>query len=297
MTIYRKSGKTARAEFCRGSLALVSISESGIAREEGDHFSCESAEASFQPIEPDLDQVRALASELRGWNPERFTILAGLAEHDMEGRHWSENFARVHIALVFRDLRLSFDLGSDSIGNLDLEPIRAVIAVPRTIGIPPAGISSITLAPHVAASLWSVASSLLPNIRQSTHPVFRFDGDGYEIREASLEKGWPNRYRPSYRSRPRHMPFHLRADWPRTMSPGGVRAMALVEPFTFVGNALSARFLGLSDSDAFVARLQISVDQLISKTRTVGPEEFWFPLAAGAYGSTTLLEGFSLSPD
>ena len=294
--IYRKSGKTIRAEFSRGSLALFSISESGIAREDGQHFSTEPADVSFHVAEPDPRLVRDLVSELRQWNPERFTILTGNAEYEMEGRRWSESLSRIHITLTSHNNRVSLDLGADSLKNLDLEPVR--IAATAMLNLKPLSqrISSITLSPNVAASLWSVVVSLLPNrIRQSTHPGFRFDGDGHEIGEASFQHGWPNRYRPSYRARPRHTPFHLRADWPAADTHADCEAIAVIEPFTIFPEAVSSKLLFVRGNEAFTATLRLRLVDLTART-TVAGDPHWYPFGAGSYGSTTQIDGVRLAP-
>jgi hypothetical protein len=287
--IYRKTGQTLRAEFSRGTLALVSVSEHGLAIERNGLFTSrpEPSDIAFEPlVDPGISRI---ADDLKG-DPavERFTILSGTAIHEVEGgNQWKESFGRIHLSMVNREnrIRVLLDLGAESLNRIDTTLIdRVRTALQQSLVNEPAPIKSIRLLPHVAAALWAVTDSIA---EQSTHPAFRFDGDGKEIQPARSAP-WPNRFRPSYRVRPTPMPFHIRIPPRGKDSAVAVTAHGVADPFRRDADAITGTLLCSTSSRTFLLPLSLEAN-FEKRTAFVSDRMTWFPYHAGIWGSETIV--------
>ena len=287
--LYRKAGQTLRAEFSRGRLAFLRVSERGLAIEHNGLFESRQEPSEVTVEAPGDTTVSGIANDLKG-DPavERFTILRGSAIHSIEGgNQWSERFGRIHLSMVNREhrVRVMLDLGGESLDHVDMpliDLVRTALQQPFVEEPPP--FRAVRLLPHVAAALISASDSLA---EQSTHPAFRFDGDGQEIRPAGFPP-WPNRFRPSYRARPIPMPFHLRMRPRGADSSVEVTALAISDPFRRLGDTVAGTVLCSTSRNVFVASLVLETN-FEKRIRYVSDKMTWFPYRAGVWGSEMIV--------
>jgi hypothetical protein len=287
--LYRKEGQTIRAEFSRGTLSILNVSERGLAIERNGFFESRQEPAEISVDAPGDPTVAGMANDLKG-DPavERFTILSGSAIHSIEGgNQWNERFGRMHISMVNREhrVRVMLELGGESLDHFDMALIDLVrTALQQSFVEEPPPFHAVRLLPHVAAALTTAGDSIA---EQSTHPAFRFDGDGKEILPARSAP-WPNRFRPSYRSRPIPMPFHLRMRPRGVDSSVEVTAIAISDPFRRVGDTVTGSVLCTNSRNVFVAPLILDA-QSEDRIRYVSDKMTWFPYRAGVWGSDTIV--------
>lgn len=318
---YTKRGTSVRIERSGRSISTVVTREHGIATRERGHFRAESRGKRALAFAPDVagatDVARRLAAlEGDGVGIERLTVVAGLAEHLLEGDDpaaaWTEEIARVHLSLVNRDraLRVDVDLGATSPGTLPLHVAMEAadaLRLPDAAPSPPDG--AVELSPSVAAALWRfvaehpalVAGSRL-RITQSTHPAWPFDGVGTRIKAGEIAvASAASLYRPSYRMAPAPSWFHVSAALGRRAGPTrsrrhrGARAVALLRPFRLTRTAVSARVLVTTGGASTSAELDIPRDTFASAFVRMTGDAIWFPLEAGAWGRATSIEGARLT--
>ncbi|HEY0157045.1 MAG TPA: hypothetical protein VGF28_07095 [Thermoanaerobaculia bacterium] len=255
--IYRKRGAVARWE--HGT--LIRVTESGVAIEEGDLFTChpeggEEALAVPPPPKPDIEAERVIVSR-------------GIAHHQSGDRAWSEETRRFHAALVHGRLRALVD------DEADVGPVAEAL---RRAGAEREAPSRLRLAPGVTAALVpSLAGIAPPNVRllQTAGGV---DGYGNEIVEAEGE--WPNWYRPSYRVRPVRMPHNLRLECDVTeIDERRPRAIALLAPV----EGLTLRVLVEEGARVYPCTVRVTHIDAVSNERR------WYPYGAGSFGAEMML--------
>ena len=318
---YTKRGASVRIERSGRSISTVVTREHGVATRERGHFRAESrgerALASAPDVAGAADVARRLAAlEGHGVGIERLTVVAGFAEHLLEGDDpaaaWTEEIARVHLSLVNRDraLRVDVGLGATSPEMLPLHvavETADALRLPGAAPLPPDG--TVELSPFVAAALWRfvaehpalVAGSRL-RITQSTHPAWPFDGVGAPIEAGEIAVAPASSlYRPSYRVAPVPSWFHVSAAFRQRAAPTrsrrhrGARAVALLRPFRLTRTAVSARVLVTTGGASTAAELDLSRDTFASAFVRMDGDAIWFPFEAGAWGRATVIEGARLT--
>ena len=275
--IYRKHGSVARWE----NGTLIRVSESGAAREEGELFECwpEVWSAAAPAAALDLGsaalprRVEAVASAVKAaagaaaLHIERLLVMAGLAEHEYDGRTWSDETDRVHLSMTHGHLRVLVDSTARRLG--DIAPIADALrrAEPHERVAP----KRLRLAPNVAAAL-------LPHLANIIQTAGGVDGYGHPIVEARAP--WPNVYRPSYRVRPVRMPLNVRIDCDETEIDADLpRALALLAPVH--GRTLRV----LVEDKQRVYPATVVVDGI----RAAGAERIWYPYGGGSFGAELML--------
>jgi hypothetical protein len=318
---YRKAGETIRVEQNRGTLSFLHISEHGQAEEDEEGFTCQATTGSLSLPAPDRNEVhrfvRRLQTATAGVEVERMTLLSGRAAHQFrarsEQREWNETFARLHLSIVNRParFRVTVDLGGPALADIDLGIVDLVVSASKQLVRAEPIETALLLRPHVAAALWhALVLGVDPvnppkatlRIDQSTHETFRRDGDGlriepilcldFGIRKDGVARPWPNRYRPSYRSRPIPMPFHLRARAKGNGIGAEIEAIALVDPFEIADGGIAATLLCRQGKtrEGFIAGLSGPLEEFLGRIRFIGEKGDWFPYGAGAYGTEVELE-------
>lgn len=277
---YRKRGRVVRLE----NGYLVDSSESGMAIEDGESFSCEPAEGEpLAPIHP--AGIRKVAQDIEDAvastcvHIERLIVSEGVAEHELGERRWNERIARVHLSLVYEGLRALIDLGAERVDALlsgDIAGIARALASADEERDPP---PRLRLAPPVVAAALPHLGTV-SGARILQWPAGdRRDGKGNRVERASGEP-WPNWFRPSYRTPPARMPFDLRLQSASSEVPAAApRAIALLQPPE--GPVL--RVLCVDGEAAFPATVTIR-----NVLAVAGPQ-IWYPYGAGAWGSETLI--------
>lgn len=263
--IYRKRGRVVRWE----NGVIVRVGESGIAIEEGGVFRCEPDPKESRPREvragsPHHTGVSRIAARIREIVAphaiERLIVAEGEAEHDCDGRRWSERSERIHLALVCR-FRVLVDQA-----NFDLREIEGIARALDRLG---EGTEPrrLRLAPNVAAALVS---------QIGTHQrAGGIDGKGFPI----VERPGGNWYRPSYRVPPLRMPMHLELRCESDALEEAPRAIALLAPPH--GPILSV----LIDDGARAWPATIRA----GKVRAAGGDLTFYPYGAGSFGAEMML--------
>jgi hypothetical protein len=271
--IYRKQGSVARWE----NGTLVRVTESGVAIEDGDFFECypEPGESVAEPSR----RVVEIAESLTVRPPvviERLIISDGIAEHECDGRTWTEESLRFHASLVRGDVRALVDSVDDVARIADalarLEPERP--APPR-----------LRLAPNVTAALLPALVDLAPPNVALWQTGGGVDGYGRPIEET--RDAWPNWYRPSYRVRPVRMPLNLRIECDVTEidrdRPLAVALLAPPSTSLMAGDGLVLRVLVDDGTIAWPASVRITRIDAVAQERT------WYPYGAGSFGAELML--------
>ncbi|PYQ31160.1 MAG: hypothetical protein DMF56_04470 [Acidobacteria bacterium] len=255
--IYRKRGYVVRWE----NGTLVRVSESGIAIEEGELFTCEPEHRealwlSDEHVLATVETIRAIDV-----NIERLIVSHGIAEHEFDGRTWTEETHRVHLSIVNGRIRALID----SLDDVE----RVANAMKRVEQQEREAPKHLVLAPNVSAALLPS----LPNVDQMAGGV---DGKGHDIGETFGE----NWYRPSYRVRPIRMPLNLRLRTEKTgIDPDLPRAVALLAP----PDGLTVRVLIDDGTRVYPATVHAGRIEAVSETVT------WYPYAGGSFGAEMML--------
>lgn len=277
METYRKRGQSVRWE----NGVLVHVSESGIAIEDGEFFACEPESSA----PPDLDAANVLewarAIEDLVVAPvtiERLIVREGVAQHECDGRTWSDRSVRIHCSLVRGRIRALFDSASMQLDVLE----QIVTALARTEPLerdPPA---RLVLASNVTAALLpSLIGVAPPNVDlfQSAGGV---DGKGLPIEEArgSRRAEFPNWYRPSYRLRALRMPLNLRLRCEvSAIESGRPRAVAILAP----PDGLTLRVLIDDGEVAWPSTVRVT------RIDAVSGDVLWYPYGGGSFGAEMML--------
>lgn len=257
---YRKRGRVVRYE----NGVLLRVTEAGEAIERGAAFECHPLPGGLENP-PYVDHVLDIARSLQALpNLERLIVSEGLAEHEYGDIRWTETTRRVHLSLAANGVRALVDAA-----DFDA-PEAARIAAAIARGVREAERPRpLRLAPWVAAALLPSLIGVI-EIEQAPAP---HDGRGQPILPLPLADGmqWPNWFRPSYRVRPRRMPFHLRAKPFGTVDRDAPEAIAL----------LGAQRLLLEDGRV------VSVDP--GNILAAGEPGRWYPHGAGSFGAELML--------
>lgn len=251
--IYRKRGAVARWE----NGTLVRVTESGIAIEEGETFTCHPDPERSEGEGPSIDPTRVLqiARSLDRVPAERLIISEGLADHDLDGHTWREHTERIHLSLVRGRVRALIDLGS-----FDLTDIHVVAdAMNRMVDERDA--------PYQLRFAPGVTAALLPSLIGLEPPnvTLRYTLDAY---------------RPSYRIRPVIMPANLELECSVTEIDRSLPvAVAILEPV----RGLVLRVLVDDGEVAYPATVRVSRIDAVSTRR------IWYPYAGGSFGAEMML--------
>ena len=249
--IYRKQGAIARWE----NGTLVRVTESGVAIEEGELFTCRPEGRTSLTVDPArvIETVRAI-HDITG-SIERLVVTEGVAEHDLDGRTWRDETQRVHLALVRGETRALIDVGS-----FDLHDVRvAAGAIERMVDereAPP----RLRLARNVTAAL-------LPSLIGIEPPNV----------ELTYTLDW---FRPSYRIRPVKIPMNLslRCDVNEIDATRPI-AVALLEPV----HGLTLRVLVDEGDVAYPATVRVT------RIDAVARDLVWYPYGGGSFGAEMML--------
>lgn len=268
--MYRKRGSVVRYEHG----CVVRVFESGEAVEDGLLF------RSF-PIDSRSPLATLPAPRGEGTDVhepleiERMILTEGFAQHAFGDVRWEETTRRMHIAIAHRAraLRVLIDLG-----DFELDDVRIAADALARAGSERDAPARVILAPNVSAALLpSLVGTNVVELWQSAAP---HDGKGQPILAQRITKGpGPNWYRPSYRTRPIRMPFHLRAKKHGDFDDDLPRAVALLAPVA--GNVLHV--LCVDRGDVFPTT--ITVERVLA----VKDEVRWYPYSAGVYGAEMLV--------
>lgn len=259
--IYRKRGAVARWE----NGTLIRVTESGVAMEEGDLFTCHPERSEGPSLEVEPPDVPALQ------NVERLILTNGISHHRYGDRTWTETTRRVHASLVHGRLRVLVDQETaDGIGR--------IAAALRKAGPEREAPARLRLAPGVTAALLPSMIGLAPPNVRLIQTAGGVDGYGNGIVEAEGE--WPNWYRPSYRLRPRRMPHDLRLECGVTaIDETRPRAIALLAPV----EGLTLRVLVEDGPRVYPCTVRVTRIDAVSDQRT------WYPYGAGSFGAEMML--------
>jgi hypothetical protein len=266
--VYRKHGRVVRFEHGH----VVRTTECGEAINDGIVFRAAPLDARVELPEIDEASVVATAREIAAivhppLSIERLIVTEGTAEHECDGIRWSERSARVHVAITHRHLRVLID------DKRDVAPIAEAFV---HVGAEREAPRRVRLAPNVSAAL---LPSLVGTIElwQTAAP---HDGKGQPILEQRITgTDFPNWYRPSYRTRPVRMPFHLKAQPRGTIDRSLPRAVALLAPVA--GNVLHV--LCVDGENVFPTTLAVE------RVLAAGDETHWYPYAAGSFGAELMV--------
>jgi hypothetical protein len=248
--IYRKQGASARWE----NGTLVRVTESGVAIEEGETFTCRPEGTATLTM--DAARVMEVAREIQSLATcERLVVTEGIADHDLDGRTWREHTQRIHVALTRNRLRALLDLGS-----FDLHDVRVVADALSRLRDERDAPPRLRFAPNVTAAL-------LPSLIDVAPPNVQLD---YTV-------DW---FRPSYRMRPVKVPMNLRLRCAVTaIERDRSVAVAILEPV----HGLVLRVLVDDGTDAWPATVRVA------RIDAVGTEAIWYPYGGGSFGAEMML--------
>lgn len=311
---YRKEGAAARVTSLRGKVFESTTRESGIAGYSGGRFFSASGEARHEVPASSLEDARLLyrtiatAAGERG-HIERLRVVCGAATHSFapeeeEPRSWSEGHAIVHVTLVAPSgARISVMRGGTSATQIDTAEIGAISSAVARAGRRPRieGDAALSLSSSAAATLAAEIArhgelaSHMPLV-QETHPAWTFDGEGLPIArfipQGQTATGWPNVFRPSYRSPAVVALMHveLNVSEESASAPDAIEVVELaraphIDEEVIVLDALCSR-----DGERFFATFEIPLESLAG-ARAAGGARSWYPFHAGAWGRPTVIRG------
>jgi hypothetical protein len=258
--IYRKHGRVVRRE---GDI-LIRVDEAGEAYERDGCFFAAPIEPRMELPPLDDRAVERTTNGLLDPNFERLIVSEGIAHHSYGDREWTERTRRVHVAIVNYRLRLRALV---DLGDFDIDVIvRAAEALEWAEGERDAP-RRLRLAPNVTAAL-------LPSVG-GIQTRLGLDGNGARIEERIAAEPHPNVWRPSYRVRPRPMPFHLRAEPKGRIDTDLPEAIALLAPV----EGMTLRVLCVDRGRAFATTFTVSA------VLAAGEPQRWFPYGAGVIGT------------
>lgn len=248
---------------------MVTVSENGLAIDDGDRFECRPEPAASREIDPStvLAAVASIKEYVQSLTIERLIVTHGIAEHECEGRSWREEAERFHLSIVCGPLRAIIDAATGRLDDID--PIAAALSRAETAES--AAPDHLRLAPIVTAAL-------LPSLAGATRLVQTaggLDGHGMPIVEARGEP-WPNWYRPSYRTRPQRMPLNVRIEADSGEIDSDLPlAIALLEP----PRGREARVLIVDGARVYPSTVRVA------GITAVGSERIWYPHGGGSFGA------------
>ncbi|HEX6100371.1 MAG TPA: hypothetical protein VF432_28920 [Thermoanaerobaculia bacterium] len=267
MIVYRKHGSVARWE----NGTLIRVTESGTAIEDGDYFECRPESSSPRAVES--SRVLEIVRALRDLQFERLIITHGIAEHECDGRAWTEETERIHISLTQGRLRVLVDSTTRRLDDLFTIAHALQRAEPAERAI-----DRVRLEPNVTAALLPHLAGRAPSGVRLLQTAGGIDGYGDPILEA--EGDWPNFYRPSYRLRPVRMPLNLRLECADTHVDEDLpRAVALLGPVA----GLTIRVLVVDGEAVYPATVTVA------SIRAVAADRIWYPYNGGSFGAAMML--------
>lgn len=263
--IYRKRGSAVRWE----NGTVIRVTESGIAREEGELFTCEPDRGASVLREPSA----SFPSVHLPVRVERLIMTRGIAEHEYGDKRWREETERLHLSLVHGRERVLIDQG-----DFDVTHIERIAAALARIGSGCDAPPRLRLAPNITAALLPSLVGLAPPNVRLLQTAGGIDGKGNEIVEA--EGAWPNWYRPTYRARPFRAPLNLRLECDVTeIDEDRPTAIALLAPAT----GLTMRVLVEDRAFAYACTVRITRIDAVATARR------WYPYGAGSFGAELML--------
>jgi hypothetical protein len=312
---YTKFGRVVRLEQDLRRTAVITVDESGQSVLDGERFEARPVEERAELPELPPEVVEAVAARIAAMlepplQIERLLITDGVARHRFEcgaeRNEWQDAAVRIHLAIAHpqRRLRALLDLGGTSFEERDLQEIHdttsALLLPPASAGVSP---GPLRLAPNVAAALWAAMATLVPvdregmfSLRQTSRAAGAVDGRGRAITELTLigagAAALTNVFRPSYRARPAAAAFHIRA----TPGPGRVlvadpaEAIALLAPISVGDGSITMPVLLKRDGRSLPAEISRSLEEWCDGVTQVDAPERWYPFAAGALGSATIVK-------
>jgi len=269
--IYRKRGSVVRWEHGY----VVRTNEAGEAIDDGNVFRCAPGPSPLAPLPVPRGEGDEVVRRISAMGDvERLIVSEGIAEHECDGIHWTEETKRVHVSFRRGALRVLVDLADFDLADAQ----RAADALARARG-ERARPEWVRLAPNVGAAL--LPSLVGTDVVELWQSAAEHDGKGLPVIEQRLTAPpWPNWWRPSYRSRPVRMPLHLRAAGPdHNINYSVPEAVALLAPVA--GNVLAV--ICVDGDDAFTTT--IAVERVLA-VKSTGR---WYPYAAGSFGAEMLV--------
>ena len=262
--IYRKEGSVARWE----NGTLIRVTESGVAREDGDLFECWPEHVDLAVADSSSNRVLEIARSLQHLPLERLVVVHGTARHECNGRTWSDETERIHLSMTHGRLRVLIDSATPRLDDWNAIADALRRAEPNDAGPPP----RIVLAPNVTAAILPS----LPNVIQTAGGI---DGYGNDIVEATGDE-CPNAYRPSYRAPPIRIPHNIRLEHEVSdIDPDLPRGIALLGP---IGEG-TVRVLVVDGERVYPATISFT------EIKAVGREREWYPYDAGSFGAELML--------
>jgi hypothetical protein len=310
---YTKFGRVVRLEQDLRRTAVITGDESGQSVLEGERFEARPIEERADLPELPPESVEAVAARIAAMlepplQIERLLITNGVARHRFEcgseRNEWQDAAVRIHLAIVHpqRRLRVLLDLGGSSFDELDLQEVRdtmSALLLPPAYG---ASIGALRLAPNVAAALWAAMATLAPldregpfSLRQTSQPA-AVDGRGRSITDVTLigagAAAPTHVFRPSYRARPAGTAFGVRArpGSARVIVANPAEAVAILAPVSVRDGSITMPVLLKRDGRSLPSEICRSLEEWCEGVASVDSPERWYPLAAGALGSATLVE-------
>ena len=270
---YRKRGTSVRWE----NGTLVRVTESGEAIEENGVFRAAPASGRSRAGDRlEAGAARELAERVEGLIPktvriERLISTHGIAEHECNGKTWTEETQRIHLSLVRGRIRALVDHVDDvqtvaeALARCDDDTDRPTPALLR-------------LAPAVTAALLPSLVGLAPPNVELWQTAGGIDGKGNAIEET--RGPWTNWYRPSYRIRPVRMPLNLRLDCEvQEIDRDRPVAVAILAPV----EGLLLRVLIDDGERCWPATVRVT------RIDAVGPPVRWYPYGGGSFGAEMML--------
>ncbi len=249
--IYRKQGAVARWE----NGTLVRVTESGVAFEEGETFTCRPEGRTSLAVDPGrvVETARAIHDITN--RVERLLVTEGIAEHDWDGRTWRDHTERIHLSLVRDATRALIDIGS-----FDLHDVRVVASALERMVAEREAPPRLRLARNVTAAL-------LPSLIGVEPPNV----------ELTYTLDW---FRPSYRVRPVKIPMNvaLRCDVTEIDATRPI-AVAVLEPV----QGLTFRVLVDDGEVAWPATVRLV------RIDAVARDLVWYPYGGGSFGAEMML--------
>ncbi len=273
---YRKWGRVARYEDGH----TVVVDESGEAVEQGREFDAHPIEGSVVLPAPDAGAVERVAGRIeRIVKPnsiERLIVSDGVAENDFNGVRWKEAAKRIHLSIAHRDFRVLIDRADFDLSDIE-RAVRALENVRSEREAPP----RIRTAPNVSAALLPSLTTIVPPNIELWQVAGGIDGKGKPVLEERLVRPpWTNWYRPSYRVRPKRMPFNSQARCEvKVIDPDLPEAVAILAPV----DGILMRVLIAEGGVAYPATVRVS------RIDAVADDVTWYPYSAGAFGAAMML--------
>lgn len=242
------------------------------------------------PVEAAFAMERLARSAAGAGALERIEILIGSARHRWEDggdvREWTEQYVRIHAALVRHQLpsRIHVDLGSADADEIDLDPLLEIAKALDEEGAAAPRARTLLLAPAAAAPLIAFLAASHPSfVRQTSHAAYARDGRGAPIEPRPGDAAPRNVFRPSYRIPARPALFHAALAAPVSAAAPDAEIVALVSSPALRGERIALRVL---TRDGSVLRLET----LPGRIHPAGDGELWFPHGAGVRTGSVLIE-------